>query len=527
MSSDEMSKEDISFKKDIGRSNPLQLGAVLDNHTCGKCRQLQQLELQILELEQQLASLQSIHKVESFMDNTFIDVITPQLKSIPTRKETLLDLVLGNEVGQVDRVSKEEHLGKTDYCIIRFQLVMQKSKGKNKVEHLDWKRANFNAVRRDLARAEWNQKLSGMAVSQQWVIFKEEMLQVQTRNIPMKVKDKGTKNRAPWLTREIELMMKQKRRVYDAFQVTSSVPRFPSNGLLFRERDTCTKRRRPASSSSLQMEQVVCDESVVARLPLDKDGEAGNHREGEQAWRGSGDTGLGSDAARRPERDQYGCVKLSELQVAGGQQENEICARECKEDGDVQVAEQAMDDAAPENNEERIKNKCLIGNWLEQRMSAPLDQDEEKATTNALTFKHGHKGLLTTDYLSKIYDITTYKESYPPPKGCPQRERGIKKQLIEKYMYHKISKEVFDAHDPNLVLPMESLSVTGRDFKMEGFESDPPPPTMSCNYKTEQPITIWSDHAKQIHGVTPIKIGDTPFRKNTSFTKPIMETLDS
>ncbi|GCB78891.1 hypothetical protein scyTo_0020156, partial [Scyliorhinus torazame] len=47
------------------------------------------------------------------------------------------------------------------------------------------------------------------------------------------------------------------------------------------------------------------------------------------------------------------------------------------------------------------------------------------------------------------------------------------------------------------------------------------------NYKTEQPITIWSDHATEVHGVTPIKTGNTPFRKNTSFSKPIMETFDS
>ncbi|XP_067881675.1 adenylate cyclase type 8-like [Heterodontus francisci] len=75
------------------------------------------------------------------------------LAKVPTspRKEALLDLVLGSEVGRVDRVSVGEHLGKSDH-IIWFRLVMQKRKELNTVEYLDWKRANFNAMRRDLAR---------------------------------------------------------------------------------------------------------------------------------------------------------------------------------------------------------------------------------------------------------------------------------------------------------------------------------------------------------------------------------------
>ncbi|XP_067850321.1 sperm associated antigen 8 [Heptranchias perlo] len=276
---------------------------------------------------------------------------------------------------------------------------------------------------------------------------------------------------------------------------------------------------RAASSRSLQMEGVVCDESSVTRLPPF---EAGGHSGGE-----SGDSGPRYDAGKRGEEDKYGCPKFSERQGAGGQPENGISEYGWREDGAVQDAAGSGDDTAQQNIEDRIKNKCLIGNWQEQRIVAPLDQHEEKTMSHAIAFKNGHKGLLTTDYLSKISDITTYQESYPP-KGIRERQKGIKKQLIEKYLNHKICKEVFDEHNAIFAIaPMESLSVTGRDFRMEGFKSVPSPPTMNHNYKTEQPITIWSDHVKQVHGVTAIKTGDTPFRKHTSFTKPIMETLDS
>ncbi|XP_072920406.1 sperm-associated antigen 8 isoform X2 [Hemitrygon akajei] len=165
---------------------------------------------------------------------------------------------------------------------------------------------------------------------------------------------------------------------------------------------------------------------------------------------------------------------------------------------------------------------------ISSRNSAPIDQQQAKTTSRALAFKNGHKGLLSIDYLSRMSGISTYKEFYHPPSGPEEREIGIRKQLFEKCMYHKISKEVYDEYkEPFAIQPMESLSVTGRDFKMEGFKSVPRPPVMRHDYKTEQPITIWSDHVKQVQGVTEIKTGDTPFRKNASFTRPIMEALDT
>ncbi|XP_067883720.1 coagulation factor XI-like [Heterodontus francisci] len=69
---------------------------------------------------------------------------------INPRKEALLDLVLGNEV---DQVSVCENLAKSDHCIIRFRLGMEKSKEQSKVELLNWKRANFSGMKGDLARS--------------------------------------------------------------------------------------------------------------------------------------------------------------------------------------------------------------------------------------------------------------------------------------------------------------------------------------------------------------------------------------
>ncbi|XP_072107876.1 sperm-associated antigen 8 [Mobula birostris] len=257
------------------------------------------------------------------------------------------------------------------------------------------------------------------------------------------------------------------------------------------------------------MDQVVCNEVLATRSPPLRDG---NHGQGEQTGERAG------RSRTRPGEGGPGMQGNCETREVGRRQG----------DDEEQVTAEAGDGGALESLKDRIANKCLIGNWQEERNSAPIDQQQAKTTSRALAFKNGHKGLLSIDYLSKMSGISTYKEFYHPPSGPKEQEIGIKKQLFEKYMYHKISKEVYDEYKEAFAIQlMESLSVTGRDFKMEGFKSVPRPPVMRHDYKTEQPITIWSDHVKQVQGVTEIKTGDTPFRKNASFTRPIMEALDT
>ncbi|XP_026540743.1 LOW QUALITY PROTEIN: sperm-associated antigen 8 [Notechis scutatus] len=106
--------------------------------------------------------------------------------------------------------------------------------------------------------------------------------------------------------------------------------------------------------------------------------------------------------------------------------------------------------------------------------------------------------------------------------------------------------------------PMESLSITHRDYRQEGFHPEPLPPTQvrgsagqsssqaphpfppghapvapltssplqPHDYRLEQPQTFWLEHAQQVPGTSSIRTGDTPFRKCAMFTTPVSECLD-
>ncbi|NXE30284.1 SPAG8 protein, partial [Ardeotis kori] len=140
---------------------------------------------------------------------------------------------------------------------------------------------------------------------------------------------------------------------------------------------------------------------------------------------------------------------------------------------------------------------------------------------------HDHLGLLAHQLHSSPTDRTTTKMTYRPPhrallqgqgeadlplelEGCGVCSAGRKKMLGE---------------SPPLHIPMESVSTTHRDYCARGCQLKPLPTTQPHNYRTEQPCTFWLEQAHSLPGVTSIRSGDSPFRRNAAFSTPITEYL--
>ncbi|CAG2249238.1 unnamed protein product [Mytilus edulis] len=197
-------------------------------------------------------------------------------------------------------------------------------------------------------------------------------------------------------------------------------------------------------------------------------------------------------------------------------------------------------------NEIRFNNadgKCLLENWVEERSVNPYDCVEEdvKVTSSAERFKDGHIGILTTELEAPASKLTTVRESYKKPEPC-----GVKRTNDERNVFEKVGREVFneelEASQPE---PTDFRSVTNKDFNIEGFKSVRPQPTkmdmalviliymyrkttfhFRITITKRSARTYWSEHKKNVHGVSSEKTGDTPFRKNDAFSKPIGEYWD-
>ncbi|XP_071794312.1 sperm-associated antigen 8-like [Asterias amurensis] len=173
------------------------------------------------------------------------------------------------------------------------------------------------------------------------------------------------------------------------------------------------------------------------------------------------------------------------------------------------------------------EGKCLLENWVEERQVQERSLDSlpnsMKYENKSLPFKDGHKSILSTPtHEGQGTPLSTCTESYMLPPKLKVRTGGRKKELTERALYAQVAKELQEEAEEPPPMP-EYKSVTQKDFDVEGFVSELPPPEMEHNVANEQPITFWTQHKQKIPGVTQEKTLDTPFRKNTSFSKPIDE----
>ncbi|KAK4810509.1 hypothetical protein QYF61_004289 [Mycteria americana] len=109
-------------------------------------------------------------------------------------------------------------LGQSDHEMIDFLILGEAARGVSKTAPLDFRRADFGLFRRLVERVPWEAALMGKGVQEGWTFFKEEVLKAQERAVPRCRKTSWQGRRPAWLTRELWLELRKKRRVYDLWK---------------------------------------------------------------------------------------------------------------------------------------------------------------------------------------------------------------------------------------------------------------------------------------------------------------------
>ncbi|KAK4810488.1 hypothetical protein QYF61_004268 [Mycteria americana] len=146
------------------------------------------------------------------------DNFLTQLVSEPTREGAPLDLLFTNREGLVSDVMVGGCLGQSDHEMIEFLIHGEAARGVSKTAPLDFRRADFGLFRRLVERVPWEAALMGKGVQEGWTFFKEEVLKAQERAVPRCRKTSRRGRRPAWLTRELWLELRRKRRVYDLWK---------------------------------------------------------------------------------------------------------------------------------------------------------------------------------------------------------------------------------------------------------------------------------------------------------------------
>eukprot|EP00061_Rhincodon_typus_P001690 g15475.t1 len=85
------------------------------------------------------------------------DGFLEQYVNSPTRERAILDLVLGNDPGQVVRVLVGDYFGNRDHNSLSFRILMDKDENGPKGRMLNWGKANDRKIRQELRNVDWEQ----------------------------------------------------------------------------------------------------------------------------------------------------------------------------------------------------------------------------------------------------------------------------------------------------------------------------------------------------------------------------------
>ena len=88
-----------------------------------------------------------------------------------TRAARVLDIVLSSHKEFVDNVVIQEPLGSSDHNQLHFNINIKSDKTKVKQCSRDFRRGNYEKIRKSLALIDWNDKMNNKTATECWNIF--------------------------------------------------------------------------------------------------------------------------------------------------------------------------------------------------------------------------------------------------------------------------------------------------------------------------------------------------------------------
>ncbi|PKU42733.1 glycerol kinase [Limosa lapponica baueri] len=147
--------------------------------------------------------------LECVNDNFLLQMIEE-----PTRKGAMLDLVLTNKEGLVGNVKFKGSLGCSDHEMVEFKIHRAVRRVCSKLTTLDFRRADFGLLRDLIGRVAWEQELEGRGAQENWLTFKDHLLQAQERCIPKKKKSDKIAKRPAWMNKELLDKLRTEKEAY-------------------------------------------------------------------------------------------------------------------------------------------------------------------------------------------------------------------------------------------------------------------------------------------------------------------------
>ncbi len=138
------------------------------------------------------------------MQNTGCSLrLLEQIVDFPTHiKGNCLDLILTNMCERLYAVTNVGRLGSSDHVMISCSIVINDDDVDTAKTTINWRKADWNTTRRDMAGVNWSNEFDGKTAQEMWNLFSSKIGKTVSENVPERRQQNG--DRPAWLNREIK-----------------------------------------------------------------------------------------------------------------------------------------------------------------------------------------------------------------------------------------------------------------------------------------------------------------------------------
>ena len=135
-----------------------------------------------------------------------------------TRDERILDLVISNEPGMVEELEVIDPLASSDHNMITWIVSRGCEYGEvSSGDRLDYGRADFEGMRKELRETDWRKLLSG-DMNDDWITFRDRLLMLESKYIPVKKFNCGKRKKEIWINSKAIRSVNKKRKVFRKYR---------------------------------------------------------------------------------------------------------------------------------------------------------------------------------------------------------------------------------------------------------------------------------------------------------------------
>ena len=141
------------------------------------------------------------------------DALMSQMVDFSTQvRGNILDLVITNMPERVQEVREEGRLGRSDHVMIVTEISVGKQARENQLPLPDWKKADWAAMKQELADRSWSRRVMASDTNTAWKMVKGKVEDLIRRHVP--VRRRRNQNRPGWLSQDILRAIRKKKRVW-------------------------------------------------------------------------------------------------------------------------------------------------------------------------------------------------------------------------------------------------------------------------------------------------------------------------